>query len=235
MSMPRRAMKEMGFQACCLWCDAADQAGQKRCTACIKHHRSVRDRLASTSADDAISQFCKEILAMSASPHRYDHDEVHGPWLIEQQHLAAELAGPKVKRTAEEVFDVFQTQKQQVKRNVLQDISNQNMFKDNAPSPEFARHIGEVAWEEQDLQGISYDAGRRTIPSKQIKSVDRSDRVGEDIRLTDRVHAAEQAANVPKPVAEIVEKATFEEKTRKRAEWKDSLQEIENMLDDDVD
>ena len=88
MAMPRRAMKDMGFQACCLRCDAEDIAGTARCRSCISHHRKVRDLIAKLPQSDQLFQFARELLAMAANPSRYDHDEIHGPMLQEQQRLA---------------------------------------------------------------------------------------------------------------------------------------------------
>ena len=45
MSMPRRAMKNMGLQACCLRCDEPDDAGSDRCKTCIGHHESIREKM----------------------------------------------------------------------------------------------------------------------------------------------------------------------------------------------
>ena len=40
MSMPRRAMEQMGFSISCLTCDAPDVTGSSRCRSCIKAHES---------------------------------------------------------------------------------------------------------------------------------------------------------------------------------------------------
>ena len=90
--MPRRAMKDLGFQACCLRCDAPDIAGSNRCRKCISHHTKVRDLIAKAPQSDELFQFARDLLAMAANPNRYDHDEVHGPSLREQQRLANSMA-----------------------------------------------------------------------------------------------------------------------------------------------
>ena len=56
MSMPRRAMKNMGLQACCLRCDEPDDAGSARCKTCIGHHESIRDKIAKAPPDDAFDE-----------------------------------------------------------------------------------------------------------------------------------------------------------------------------------
>ena len=45
MSLPRRAMEQMGFSICCLSCDAPDIAGSQRCKLCISSHVKVRDKI----------------------------------------------------------------------------------------------------------------------------------------------------------------------------------------------
>ncbi len=65
MSMPRRAMKELGLQACCLRCDEADVGGSQRCKSCISHHRNVRELIATAPADDELLQFAKDNTTVS--------------------------------------------------------------------------------------------------------------------------------------------------------------------------
>ena len=93
-------MQELGFQACCLRCDAPDEAGTSRCSPCIQHHRSIREVIAAAPADDPLYQLAKELMAMAAEPHRYDHDEVHGASLLQQQRLAAALVDAPALRSA---------------------------------------------------------------------------------------------------------------------------------------
>ena len=81
-------MQELGFQACCLRCDAPDEAGVSRCSTCIQHHRSVRETIAAAPPDEPLYQLARELMAMASEPHRYDHDEVHGSSLMEQQRLS---------------------------------------------------------------------------------------------------------------------------------------------------
>ena len=228
MSMPRRAMKEMGFQACCLRCDAEDVAASNRCKRCISRHTGIRDTLAYTSHDDPFSQFAKEMLMMAAEPHRHDHDEVHGEVLIEQQHLAAGLSAPIQQRTMEDVVSVFDDQKKRRKANVLRDVANQNEWNDSPPTLEQREGILEV-FGEQDHS----DYGARTIPSKSIVQVDRSERIGEDVALTDRLEAAKNAQKAPLQSKETVEKEIFEELQNQRKEWKKVLSEVDELLDDD--
>ena len=69
MAMPRRAMKDLGFQACCLRCDAPDIAGSSRCRKCITHHTKVRELIAKAPQSDELFQFARDLLAMAANPN----------------------------------------------------------------------------------------------------------------------------------------------------------------------
>jgi len=235
MSMPRRAMKELGLQACCLRCDEVDLVGTPRCKSCISHHRSVREALAAAPAEDPLFQFAKELVAMAASPHRHDHDEIHGPTLIEQQRLAAALTTTSPLPTSEEVGNLFASQKSADKPNLIRDVANQNPWKDTAPDVDVATQIGLDAWSDAEAKASIANHGARTIPSKPITKVDRSDRVGEDLQLTDRIHAAVDAQKAPTEIAEEVEALGFETRQRARKDLKDAITDLGEILDDDLD
>ncbi len=233
--MPRRAMKELGLQACCLRCDEGDIVGSQRCKKCISHHRIVRETIASAPAEDQLFQFAKELVVMAASPHRHDHDEIHGPALIEQQRLAAALTTATPLPSSEEVGDLFAAQKNTQKANLIRDVANQNPWKDAAPGVEVANQIGLDAWSDAEAEASTANHGARTIPSKPIAKVDRSDRIGEDLELTDRLHAAADAQRVPVELAEEVENLGFEARQQARKDLKDAISELDEILDDDLD
>ena len=220
MSMPRRAMKEMGFQACCLLCDAPDEGNSSRCKSCIQHHREVRDILAKAPADSSIHQFAKEILMMAAAPHRHDHDEVHGEALTHQQQLAAALTERRPAPSSEDIVDVFERQRA-AKAQLETQIEEEEL-----------RKITEAMYIDQ-TQLEQY--GARTVPSQEIKQVDRSDRIGEDVELTDRLEAATEAQSAPEEMVELVEELVFEERQRNREVWKSTLSDVKDLLDDDLD
>ena len=227
MSMPRRAMKEMGFQACCLRCDAVDVAASVRCKRCISHHTSVRDQIAAISHDDPFTQFAKEMLMMAAAPHRYDHDEIHGAVLVEQQHLAAGLSEPVPQPTLEDIEALFEQQKIRKKANVVRDVANQNQWVDDAPTEDERQEMLEM-FEEKDHS----EYGARTIPSREIQQVDRSERSGEDLALTDRLQAAANVKKIPVKQKEQAVKENFEEIQKQRKEWKSVLSEVDDLLED---
>jgi hypothetical protein len=235
MSMPRRAMKELGLQACCLRCDEADVGGSQRCKGCISHHRNVRELIAASAAEDELFQFAKELVAMAASPHRHDHDEIHGEVLLEQQRLAASLITAAPLPTSEEVGNLFTSQRNNEKSNIIRDVANQNPWKDTAPEVDVATKIGQEAWSDAEAEASIAHHGARTIPSKPIAKVDRSDRVGEDLQLSDRIHAAADAQNVPKELADDVEAIGFETRQRARKDLKDAISNLDEILDDDLD
>ena len=197
-------MQELGFQACCLRCDAPDESGVARCSPCIQHHRNVREVLASAPPDDPLYQLAKELMAMAAEPHRYDHDEVHGRALIEQQRLAGALVGERVPPSADDIEALFEQQRTKRQQNALQDIANQNPWKDQPLPAEQAQAMAKKTWELEGEENEHY--GARTVPSKPIQKVDRSERSGEDTTLTDRIHAsaaAQAKSNLDETATEI--------------------------------
>ena len=235
MSMPRKAMQELGFQACCVWCDAPDDSSSKRCGPCIQHHRGVREALAAGPPDDPFFQLGKEIMAMAADPHHYDHDEVHGPVLRELQRRAGSMVDAPSPSTTASINEIFEQQKMRKKVNVLQDIGNQNPWKEQPLDAKKAASIGEATWK-LDRSDIDEHYGRRTIPSRPIDPVNRDERLGEDTALTDRVHAAaSQSDAVDEQTAEIFEAIEFKRRQEQRQELKRALEDVKKMVDDDLD
>lgn len=232
--MPRRAMQELGFQACCLWCDAPDVGTESRCGACIRHHQSVRERLAALPVDDPLNQLAKEIMAMAAAPHQHDHDEVHGPVLRDQQRLAAGM-GPQVQAaTGDDVAALFSEQRARKKGNILRDIGNRNDSSLLPPTPANALQIGETSLPVDSALVAQY--GARTVPSLPITPVNREDRPGEDTVLTDRVHAASLTDNtMDDEAAEIFEAIEFQQRQQQRKELKRALSDVRSLVDDDLE
>ena len=221
MSQPRKAMKSLGFQGCCLRCDAPDVSGLKRCEICISNHTNVRNRMVSSSPDDKLFQHVKELFSMLSEPHKYDHDPIHRNELVYQQEIAASLSNKNEKINSNDIEKLFEKQKSS--KRLLQDLGNKNPWKDNAPSPSIARMIGEETWSsEEKLDLLNY--GSRTIPSKNIEKVDRSERVGEDLVLSDRIQA-----NV-KNIKDSDEFVRVKQSERKK--WKDVIEDIDEILDD---
>ena len=229
MAMPRRAMKDLGFQACCLRCDAKDIAGSNRCKNCISHHRKVRDLIAKAPQSDELFQLARDLLAMAANPNRYDHDEVHGPTLREQQKLANSMVEAKPLPSSEDIEQLFAKQAKRDKQSIVQTVSNQNPWKDELPPEEILDQMADSL----TVEDMQY--GSRTNPSRPIAAVDRSDRLGEDRKMNDKIMAERAASEAPDVLKEVVEAATIAERERERDEWKNVQKSISEMLDDDLD
>ena len=166
-------------------------------------------------------------------PHRYDHDEVHGDSLIEQQRLAAALVGAPAPRTSDDISAVFEEQRSTAKANMLRDVGNQNPWRDAPMQAADAKKIAEETW----LLNPDVDQhyGARTIPSKPIAKVDRSERIGEDTTLTDRVHAAASQAGMDEASAKIFEDLDFKQRQRRRQKMKDAMKDVKELVDDDLE
>ena len=229
MAMPRRAMKDLGLQACCLRCDATDLAGSARCRSCISHHKKVRDLIAKAPQSDELFQFARDLLAMAASPNRYDHDEVHGPTLREQQRLANSMTEAKPLPSSEDIKRVFEEQAKRDKSSVVQTVGNQNPWKDQLPTEEVLERMAD------SLEVEDIEHGARTIPSRPIATIDRSDRLGEDRKMVDKIEAEKAAADAPEALKEVVEAATIAQRKRERAGWEDAQSNVSELLDDDLD
>ena len=224
MSMPRKAMKEMGFQTCCLLCDAADIAGTERCRLCIANHAVVRDALPDNPVSP-IDQLAVELMQMLANPHRWDHDPVHGAELRNYQVLAGEFAEVDPLTTSEEIDGLFKRQAEISKTSLIHDVANQSQWKDGAPSLAEAREINR-----EISPAIDSEAGLRTVPSRDIEKVDLSDRVGEDHKLSDRIAAAEKAGRAPKREQEQVEGGEFVRRQEQRKAWEEEVEGISELL-----
>jgi ribosomal protein L40E len=222
-------MKDLGFQACCLRCDAKDVAGSERCRSCISHHKRVREQISKASPSDELFQFARDLLAMAASPNRYDHDEVHGPSLREQQVLANSLAEAKPLPTSEDIQSVFAEQAKRDKTSVIQTVGNQNPWKDQLPPEEILEQMAEV------LEVEEMNHGSRTIPSRPIATVDRSDRLGEDRKMVDKIEAGKASSKAPQSLKDVIEAETIAQRESARKEWEKAQSGVSELLDDDLD
>ena len=118
--------------------------------------------------------------------------------------------------------------KKRNKMNVVQEVGNQNQWKDVLPADEILTQMV------QGLEAEERHDGARTVPSRPIKRADRSDRVGEDREMFDRIEGQKAASDAPEPLKEIVELATIAERKRERSGWEDLRSEISELLDDDL-
>ena len=119
--------------------------------------------------------------------------------------------------------------KKRSRMNVVQEVGNQNKWKDELPAEEILAQMVE------SLEAEDRHDGARTVPSRPIKRADRSDRVGEDMEMIDKIEGQKAAEEAPEPLKEIVELATIEQRKRDRSGWEDLRSEISKLLDDDLD
>ena len=192
----------------------------------------MRDKVAKAPPDDAFYQFAKELLAMTAAPHRFDNDPVHGPALEEQQILASNLVSKPTPLREEDIVETFQQQRSTQKSNLLQSIANKNKWKNSPPKPDVARHIGEEAWRDEDLDDSEYHTGR-TVPSQNIPSVDRSDRVGEDKKMVARADIQAKGKGVDPELLDIIETEEMHQQKQKKDAWKSAISDVDNLLNDE--
>lgn len=219
----RRAMAEMGLAGCCAWCDAPDTPGSDRCRTCIAAHKSVRDRLA-TGADGPVDQAARRLLSLMTEPQRHDHDPVHGPVLREQMRRLGVAARNKTSTQAD-VEAAFAASRARTKESVVTTVANRL---GEAPEATAARQLGEDVF---DPEQINAEA-RRTVPSRPIAAVDRSDRLGEDPALEARIAAERMAAEEPtERLRTVVEKAHIEGSMKRREALGGLLDEVDTLLD----
>ena len=218
----------MGLAGCCAWCDAPDTPGSDRCRACIATHRSVRDRLAA-GADGPIDQAARHLLSLMAEPHRHDHDPIHGPVLKEQMRRLGVSARSRASTQAD-VEAAFAASRARDKGSVVTNVGSRL---GDAPEADTARQLSEEVF---DPEQINAEA-RRTIPSRPIAAVDRSDRLGEDPALEARISAERKAAEEPvESLRPVVEKAHLEGSIKRREALGGLLDEVGELLDlDDED
>ena len=213
----------MGLAGCCAWCDAPDTPGSDRCRACIATHRSVRDRLAA-GADGPIDQAARHLLSLMAEPHRHDHDPIHGPVLKEQMRRLGVSARSRASTQAD-VEAAFAASRARDKASVVTNVGSRL---GDVPEADTARQLGEEVF---DPQQINAEA-RRTIPSRPIAAVDRSDRLGEDPALEARISAERRAAEEPvESLRPVVEKAHLEGSIKRREALGGLLDEVGELLD----
>ena len=212
MAQPRKAMKALGFQGCCLRCDAENVSGLKRCKLCIDYHKSIKNMLLE-SDDSILIQHMKDLYAMLSNPEMFDVDEIHGKELLFQQSLISEVDFDEGYVYPEEIGDLF-GKSENVERRIMEDLVNKNPWKNNPPSKDVARLIGVETWSEDELASLEYD-GRITKPSKNIQSTSKEERLGEDITI--KINRS----------AEVDEK--IKEKLEQKRVWQDL---VDDILDD---
>ena len=106
-------------------------------------------------------------------------------------------------------------------------MANRSPWKDGAPSPEMAKSMSDNI-DEVEVEHV----GKRTVPSRDIEGVDRSDRLGEDAELTDRVAANVATQDAPKELKGVLIDEMMAERKAKRDELSDVVESLDGILDD---
>ena len=129
--------------------------------------------------------------------------------------------------TQEDVEGRFEAARKKEKGSLIHDRANRSPWKDAPPSAELAKSMSDDIDEVSDVH-----VGQRTMPSREIERVDRSDRLGEDMELTDRVAANAAIRDVPGGVKDILVDAHVAERKAKRDELSTVMDSIDEILDD---
>ena len=216
MSQPRKAMKSMGFQGCCLRCDAEDVSGLKRCNGCIELHTKVKSMLIS-DVDSELLQHMRELYSMLSKPEMFDTDEVHGNELSYQQSLVSNVEFDEGFVYPEDIEELYIKQKSSEQRRIMQDLVNKNPWKNKPPSHDIAKLIGDETWNDDELAKQEY-SGKRTIPSKEIAPINKDERIGEDLKIGIK--------------ASIETEEDVKLKIKQKEVWKNLINEVDDILDD---
>ena len=146
----------------------------------------------------------------------FDNDEIHGEELTYQQSLISSVSFDGGYVYPEDISELYNKNESQSKR-LLQDLGIKNVWKNNTPSNEIAKMIGDETWTDEELAMQNYD-GKRTIPSKTINPTDKNERVGED-RLIGVRSSIEDGLEV-------------QNKNLARKKWDNLIDELDEILDD---
>ena len=129
--------------------------------------------------------------------------------------------------TQEGVEARFEADRNKQKGSIIRDMANRSEWKDGAPSPELAKSMSDEI-DEVEVEHL----GRRTVPSRVIDEVDRSDRPGEDLTLTDRVIANAAVQDAPVELQELLADEHVAMRKAKRDELSDAVESLDDILDD---
>lgn len=165
MSLPRRAMEQMGFSICCLSCDAPDIAGSQRCKHCISSHVNVRDKISSGPATTKADRLSREFVTMLANPSDFLENPNHSVTMAYYKSLIDEHQGTSQPKTSEEVKERFERQRKKKSKSLIRDVANNRKQSSEVLGPEEIEELllkisdkapeaSESYWEEL-LEGVN--------------------------------------------------------------------------------
>jgi hypothetical protein len=133
VSLPRRAMDEMGLAVCCLMCNAPDEPGTTRCKGCIERHSAARRALFTERASSPIQQLARTLASMIQNPGDHLADPVNGPYMALYHEALLKHQGTSQAETMEDVERLFKEARSKRKPSHIRDIANQNPWVDRNP------------------------------------------------------------------------------------------------------
>ncbi len=134
VSLPRRAMEQMGFAVCCLMCDEVDIAGSSRCKACIESHTKSRERLNKGTPKTKADRLAREFINMLTNPHKYIDNSNHGESMIYYSSLINQHNGIVPPESFEDVRKRYEILRKNKPKSLISDVANQNKWLENPPN-----------------------------------------------------------------------------------------------------
>ena len=128
MSLPRRAMEQMGFAICCLTCDEDDVAGSPRCKSCISSHIRTRDKIADGPAESKADRLSREFVTMLAKPIDYIDDPIHGETMAQYKMLIDAHHGLTPATTTEEIQAKFEALKNKKSKSLIRNVASNRVW-----------------------------------------------------------------------------------------------------------
>ena len=153
MSLPRRAMEQMGFSVCCLMCDAPDVPGSTRCKECIKCHTRARDKLTSGKARSKAQRLARELVTMLADPFSHTEDDIHGEWMqtysemIQEHQYDPEKGGEMHLRS----------QRISRKTSLIREVGNKNRWTEKPPDESQMEEMREILRDGDSKPPMTWD------------------------------------------------------------------------------
>ncbi|MEC7704082.1 MAG: hypothetical protein VYC11_05700 [Candidatus Thermoplasmatota archaeon] len=129
--------------------------------------------------------------------------------------------------TLQDVDAKFEADRKKKKGSLIRDMANQNPWKDGGPGVDVAREmVSEI-----ELVDDAH-MGKRTIPSKDIDRVDRSDRIGEDLELSDWVSANVAVQDEPAVLKDVLADVHVARRKEKREQLSAAVDSVDELLDE---